>query len=299
MSEATAWASGRLGRAGAPEAPRLLFGRMYEDVSVELRAFAGKGRVFCIASAGDTALALAQQHAVVACDINPVQLAYARERAKGAHRQSGDADRAMAAMRRLMPLIGWRRGVVEEFLRFEDVEAQARFWSRRMDTRRLRAGLDVLLSRAVLGRIYSPALLASLEPKFGRVLWQRMERTFSRHANADNPYAWALLTGRCDEPRLAPRPAHPLEWRGGDAATVLETCEPGSFEGFTLSNILDGATEAYRARLMAAVKRAAAPGAVMVLRSFAATTGWAGGEDRSAEDRSILWGAVRVGEVAG
>ena len=60
----------------------------------------------------------------------------------------------------------------------------------------------------------------------------------------------------------------------------------------------EGDTEmAYRARLMAAVRRSARKGAVMVLRSFAEpstdeSTEWA------AKDRSILWGIVRVEDVA-
>jgi hypothetical protein len=54
---------------------------MYEDSGVELAAFAQAGRVLAIASAGDTAAALAAAgHRVTAVDINPVQLDYARQR---------------------------------------------------------------------------------------------------------------------------------------------------------------------------------------------------------------------------
>ena len=90
----TAWQAGRLGPWRGPQ--RLLFGHMYEDVEIERAAFHGRGRVFCIASAGATALALADRHDVVACDINPVQLAYAERRAAGrpagnGRRRAGDA----------------------------------------------------------------------------------------------------------------------------------------------------------------------------------------------------------------
>ena len=87
---------------------RLLFGHMYEDAEIERAAFQGKGRVFCIASAGATALTLADQHEVVACDINPAQLAYAERRAAGGPPETGDAERAMSFARAFMPLVGWR-----------------------------------------------------------------------------------------------------------------------------------------------------------------------------------------------
>lgn len=290
--ESTAWAAGRLGAKSGSQ--RLLFGRMYEDVAIEKAAFSGKGRVFCIASAGDTAFALAQEHDVVACDINAVQLAYAKVRGKGGRRQVGDGDRAMAAMRRLMPLIGWRRSRLERFLAMRSVAAQMAFWREHLDTWHFRTGLDLLLSRAVLERVYSRPLLEVLEPKFGAVLRARMERTFLLFANAENAYARALLLGEEREPPIEAACGRRVRWQYGDAATVLEGYAPGSFGGFTLSNILDGATAEYRERLVRAVRRAAAPDAVVVIRSFGRASGWPGGENRVLEDRSILWGEVRV-----
>jgi S-adenosylmethionine:diacylglycerol 3-amino-3-carboxypropyl transferase len=270
---------------------------MYEDVAVEQAAFAGKGRVFCIASAGDTAFALAQSHDVVACDINPVQLAYAKARAAGGPRRLGDADRAMNAMRMVMPLIGWQRGKLEQFLAMEDVGAQLRFWRERLDTWRLRTGIGLLMSRAVLSVVYSRPLLDAIEPGFGAVLLQRMERTFSLFPNARNPYARALLLGTEDKGEVDARLPGGVVWECGDAASVLESYAAGSFDGFTLSNILDGASAEYRERLLRAVRRAAAPGAVVVIRSFARSSGWPSGEDRVLDDRSILWGEVRVAPI--
>ena len=78
-----------------------------------------------------------------------------------------------------------------------------------------------------------------------------------------------------------------------DAAEFFEGCPPRSFDGFTLSNILDGADEAYGARLLAAVRRAAAPGAVAILRSFREPAD----DDearRAAADRALIWGSIRV-----
>ena len=106
MSLETPWDAGRLGRANGPH--RLLFGHMHEDAEIERVAFLNKRRVFCIASAGCTAARLCDEHEVIACDINPVQLTYAERRLQGAAAQIGDAERAMAFARTFMPLVGWR-----------------------------------------------------------------------------------------------------------------------------------------------------------------------------------------------
>ena len=50
----TAWKNGRFRAARGPR--KLLFGCMYEDAEIELRAFQPGGRIFCIASAGCTAM---------------------------------------------------------------------------------------------------------------------------------------------------------------------------------------------------------------------------------------------------
>ena len=77
----------------------------------------------------------------------------------------------------------------------------------------------------------------------------------------------------------------------------LESEPPASFDGFTLSNILDGTDDAYRQRLFAAVKRAATPDAITVIRSFGdADVG--SPANRADEDRSMLWGSVLVRPAA-
>ena len=87
------------------------------------------------------------------------------------------------------------------------------------------------------------------------------------------------------------------EVRASQGGSEPGECKGASFDAFTLSNILDGTDGAYQQRLVAAVKRAAAPGAMTVLRSF-------GNADANspanpaADDRSMLWGSVLVRPAA-
>jgi hypothetical protein len=285
----TPWQAGRLGRSSGPH--RLLFGEMHEDAEIERTAFRGNGRVFCIASAGRTAFALADQHEVVACDINPAQLAYAERRARGVPAETGDAERAMNVARALMPLVGWRPAVVRAFLALSNVADQMAFWKEHLDTRRFRAGFDALMSPLVLRAVYASAFLSFLPSRFGAVLRARLERGFARHPNASNPHARALLLGEASttsKPRI-----QNIRFVAADAASWLESCPPRCFDGFTLSNILDGAEPSYRARLAEAVRRAATEEAVVVWRSFAEPRADLA-TNRAECDRSMLWGVVDV-----
>jgi S-adenosylmethionine:diacylglycerol 3-amino-3-carboxypropyl transferase len=285
----TAWQAGRLGSSRGPH--RLLFGQMYEDAEIERAAFQGKGRVFCIASAGDTAIQLADQHEVIACDINAAQLAYAERRASGGQAEVGDAEQVMNFARAFMPLIGWRAGVVRAFLALSDVAEQMAFWRKHFDTRRFRAAFDTMMSPALLRAVYSSQLTSVLPPGFGRVLRKRLERGFALHPNASNPYARALLLGEGSE--NPPREAPNMRFVLGDAASWLESCPLQSIDCFALSNILDGAESAYRSRLTRAVHRAATNGAVVVSRSFAEPQPELVGNHAEC-DRSMLWGVVSV-----
>jgi S-adenosylmethionine:diacylglycerol 3-amino-3-carboxypropyl transferase len=262
---------------------------MYEDSSLELTLFEPGRRVFCIASAGCTALALAARgDDVTAVDLNPAQVAYVAARAKGTPVREGRADHGFRRLRRLGALVGWSRPTLERFCALDDPDDQLRFWRDRLDTRRLRAALAAFLRPLVLRRVFARPFVEVLPTGFDRILHARLERGFSRHANRSNPYAAQLLLGRHRAPK-----ASTLTVAQGDAAEFLERCAPGSFHAFSLSNVLDGASPRYGERLMAAVHHAAAPGAVVILRSF----GEPQTEDearRAADERSLIWGSVRV-----
>jgi S-adenosylmethionine:diacylglycerol 3-amino-3-carboxypropyl transferase len=289
LSTATPWEAGRFDTRAGPR--KVLFGQMYEDVEVERAAFAPGARVFCIASAGDTAMALSASHGVTAIDINPVQLDYARARLRGAPPVTGTAERVVGLGRGAMALFGWRRAVLERFLALADPAAQREFWRAHLDTRGFRVATDALLSVSGLKAVYASPFLAILPAHFGQVMRARLARCFGTFPNRENRYARALLLGEL--PAAPAFDAARITLVPGDAAEYLEHCAPASFDAFTLSNILDGAPAGYRRRLFAAVRHAAAPGAIVALRSFAEPT-HATPYDAAACDRSILWGVVDV-----
>jgi SAM-dependent methyltransferase len=290
----TAWQTGRFLRRRASK--QLLFGEMYEDCErIEGQYFPKGCRVFSIASAGATAIYLAADHHVTAVDINPAQLEYSQRRAHGAPAERGSAERLMARGRRMFSLMGWDRQALEAFLTLEDPDQQVYYWNRCLNTARFRSGLDVLFSPLLLRLVYSRRFLSVLPDHFGPVLGQRLVRTWAVHPNCANPYARALLLGQASPARRNER-ALDLQFALADAANYLEASPRGSFDAFTFSNILDGASSAYRRRLFAATRRAASPEAVVVLRSFAQPSGFEF-NNAAVEDRSPLWGVVDVRPV--
>ena len=235
---------------------------------------------------------LAPSHEVVAVDINAVQIAYAERRFAGDRGVRGAAERVMAFGRAFAPAVGWWPSSLRAFLDLDDPKEQTAYWRRHLDTRRFRAAFDGLLSLTALRTVYASPFLDFLPPRFGAVMRGRMERCFARHSNRMNPYARALLLGELsDEP--PPPEAKEIRLVHADAAACLEREPARSFDGFALSNILDGADADYERRLIAAVKRAAAPDAVAVLRSFREARD-ALPTNRAAEDRAMLWGIVDV-----
>jgi S-adenosylmethionine:diacylglycerol 3-amino-3-carboxypropyl transferase len=293
----TPWIAGPLRRTG--RRPRLVFGRMHEDWALEARVFPRGARVFAIASAGTTALRLAVRgDHVTAVDLNPAQVAYVERRLEGAPEEVGAADRFLALARRWLRPIWAREEELVAFLSLDDPREQERFWRRRLDGAALRAALAVALHRAVLGRLYAAPLVRALPRRFAAGVRERLEGGFARHPNRWNPFAWRLLLGRDppgSPPFAAPAPGT-VRAVHAEAAATLESCAPSSFDAFTLSNILDGAGAAHRDRLLAAVIRAAAPGAMVILRTLGEPAD-PGQASWAREDRALIWGGILVARV--
>lgn len=267
---------------------------MHEDPAIEIEFFAPFSRVFCIASAGCTARALAAAgHDVTAVDINPQQILYAQARAAGAPMQEGAAERLLSRVRALFPVLGWSEARRREFLSMPDPSEQLHYWHCRLDTKRWRTAVDTVLSASLLGLVYRSPFVTCLPQRFGSAVRARLERTWRNHPNDSNPYAWRFFLGETRPVLETPAPT--IRFACEDAATYLERCKPASFDAFSLSNIADGAPSLYVRRLYKAIERAARPGAVVVTRSFAEPDRPA--KNLAARDRSMLWGAVHVIEV--
>jgi S-adenosylmethionine:diacylglycerol 3-amino-3-carboxypropyl transferase len=275
---------------------QLSFGQTYEDSGIELQTFKPRSRVFCIAGAGCTARALAAAgHHVTAVDINPLQLDYAQLRAAGGPLRIGVAERLLAFGRNLAKLAGWSRVKLADFLNLSDPGEQVEYWDRRLDTQAWRVAVDTLLSPRVLGICYASPFIESLPQDFGLRLRQRLRRTWATHSNRSNPYAASLLLGR---PPIEPNaPEFLIQFVCADAADFLESSPPAAFDGFSLSNIGDGASPEYLWRLRVAIDHAAAPNAIVVARTFA-EPGPNTLANRAPLDRSLLWGVVEVSRTA-
>lgn len=293
MSSNTAvsvWERGRLDTRVGPR--QVLFGRMYEDPRIELEVFRAGSRVVCIASAGCMAMKLAPHHEVVAVDINPVQLAYAERRFDGAPCIRGRAEHIMDFMRFFAPLAGWWPSKVRAFVELEDTDEQMHYWEKELNTWRFRAAIDGLFSLTALRSFYAPPLLDFLPKHLGSVMRARMARCFSTHPNCNNPYARSLLLGELPSDP-APVQAKDIMLVHADVASFLESQPVASFDGFTLSNILDGTDQAYQQRLFAAVKRAGKPDAITILRSFSESDADSP-FNRAKDEQAMLWGSVLV-----
>jgi hypothetical protein len=207
----------------------------------------------------------------------------------------GIAERLLVLGRNLAKLAGWSHGKLTDFLNLSDPGEQVEYWDRWLDTQAWRGAVDTLLAPRLLGICYGGPFVESLPQDFGPRLRQRLRRTWATHSNRSNPYAASLLLGR---PPVEPdAPEFLIRFVCADAADYLEGCPPAAFDGFSLSNIGDGASPDYLWRLRGAIAHAAAPNAIVVARTFAepgpnTLANWA------RMDRSLLWGVVEVSQAA-
>ena len=279
----TAWTTGRL---IGPGAPRLIFGRMYEDPEVEMRALP-HGRVLAIASAGDVAFALAAAgRDIVAVDVNQAQVDYVRARIDGSPPRRGQAGRYLSVAARTLPLLGLGRMRLERFFEMDDPAAQLKEW-RRIAGSRFRAGLAVAFG-PLLRLAYRGDLAGVLPPGFALHLELRLERGFGIHPNRTNPVARSLF----GLPAPTSVPSR-IEVQHAEVVDFLRAQPAGAFDGFAFSNVTDGAPAGFRAELLTAARRVARPGAVAVLRTLGSPRDGAD-SDRAASDRALIWGGIEA-----
>src|SRR5260370_7668993 len=214
---------------------------MYEDPSVEVEIFGAelKQRIFCIASAGCTAIALAAAgHSVTAVDINPTQISYVQSRLEGGDIQEGAADRLLARGRKLLWLLGWRNSLLRQFLPMEDLQEQSAFYQPHLLPARWRVTVDQLLHPWLLQAVYRAPFVRALPPNFGSRIRARMERCWKAHPNRSNPYAWRLLLGTSAETSVkAINVENPVELVCRDAPHFLASTSPPPFIVLSLTDL--------------------------------------------------------------
>jgi hypothetical protein len=285
----TPWAKGRFGLG---RRARVLFGAMYEDPSIDLQAVEGRANVLCICSAADTAKFLANNgHNVTAVDINPAQVAYAKQRLAGRPYQRGLAEVLMAIGRTVLRPVGWSRRELTRFCTATDIEVQRQQWHQLTHGAR-GLGFRVLLSPSRLRLGYKREFVDVAGKGFADRVFAIVDRSLVHVPNADNPYASLLFLGQ-------PLPDVPLNSDAqltvlcADVVKHLLSVPEHHYDAVTLSNILDGASQSFHDELRRALQHGAKPDAPVVLRTFKAVSDEAA-TIRASNDRSLIWSAIWV-----
>lgn len=290
--------SGDTGRASTRPRQRLLFGWGYEDEAIEISQFPSRGRMLVAAGTGEVAAALAATGCdVVAVDANELQLAYARRRVAGGEFEAGSAERIMDVGRRLLRSSSpaWSRKRLRAFLAERNPERATEHWRTKLNSKQFRSILKATLGPA-------SAMTALVQRDFGRTIGSgfadrvidRLRARIGLVPPSENRFAWRLLLG--EELPTWQYPARmrgTIQWRSTDMLTALQQSDAGSFDGISLSNLGDGADPRFVEDLKGAARRAAAPGAPIILRSFASMD-----DERAlqlaARDRAMVWGSIDV-----
>ena len=161
-----------------------------------------------------------------------------------------------------------------------DKLAAWKIFARQWNNWRWRLIFRALLNPYALRLIYAAGFVRAVPRGFGRIVRRRIESALLRDLPRDNPYANATLRGRYSGsaqgwplwaraenlPQVRSRLSS-LNFACGDVAQWLEQCAPASLHFCALSNVLDSSDSAYVQRLLRAIARATAPGALVCLRA--------------------------------
>jgi S-adenosylmethionine-diacylglycerol 3-amino-3-carboxypropyl transferase len=183
-------------------------------------------------------------------------------------------------MRLLLPLLQGRQRL-DAMFRQEDLSGQRSFYLRHWDNWRWKLLFQWGLSRPVLRLLFGPAFLAPLPADIQRLMKEQVDAAFLGSPLSENGYLWQTFLGRYPPGEkglpIYLQPEHHSAIRAGmdrlhpvcaDAAAWLAEQPPASIGFFALSNILEVTTSDYAARLAGSILHAAAPGAVVCLRSI-------------------------------
>jgi S-adenosylmethionine:diacylglycerol 3-amino-3-carboxypropyl transferase len=185
---------------------------------------------------------------------------------------AGRLERYFALFRRhVLPLIH-RQERIEQLLVPRDRQRREEFYARRWDTPRWRLLFKTFFSRFLMGRLgRHPEMLRYAA---GPVADRLLERT--RHAltvlePARNPYLHWILTGAHREALpVALRPESfetirrnldRLEWRREPLEDFIRRVQPGTFDGFNLSDVFEYVPADEHRRTLDDIARAGRPGA--------------------------------------
>ena len=276
---------------------------MYEDPPIEESVFLPGARIFCIASAGCTAMALAARHRVTAVDINPVQLAYARRAPRRRGRwKTGTAERVMgaAAQAPAARRLGAARRC-EAFLALGDPAEQLVFWRERAGRCAVPRPASTSASPWVAASAPSTRrpFLQMLPPHFGRVMRGRME------ALASAPTPTGTTRTRTRSSSATPRRCRCDVTRAGrrNRALVEADCRrvprsPAPPVASTASPSRTSSTACRRATgdrlLRGGEEHAAAPGSFRGAAELRRAPGPRVEGNWAAFNRSMLWGVVEA-----
>jgi S-adenosylmethionine-diacylglycerol 3-amino-3-carboxypropyl transferase len=171
---------------------------------------------------------------------------------------------------------------IRRLFEFRDLTAQRAFVREVWDRPWWRAVFDLLCSRAV-SRVFlrDPAFYAHVDPAMrpGRYVYEGMRRVLERYLARENFMLSLIFRGRLAEedlpPYLAPEPSDAIRAGLGrieivtaDVTAHLEGALPGRFTRFSLSDLPSYLDQPGFERLLAALVRAAAPGARFCIREF-------------------------------
>ena len=212
--------------------------------------------------------------------------------------QCGSVDRSLRSALRLLYAFAAPRQCIRATLEAETLSEQSTQFDRCWNNGRWRLALRIALSRAVLRAAYGPHFIRQVPLDFSRQVTEQIAALLRGKPARDNSYLWQAFLGYyppASEEALPPY-LQKRHWSilqsslskatfvAVDVVDHLRSCLPDSYDLFALSNVLDAASDTYATALLQAAAEAAAPSALLCLRSFfppqatflraAAAVGW-------------------------